>query len=866
VTLQDRGEIPAAAGTRLPSNDVQPSRGGLVGRYPVTVAALGVLLVTAVATDSLAWGPSQSLLNSIGAGTRQPLWTVLTAGFWCAHLPSYLATVLGILAFLAPAERCVGSRRVAVGLVVGQVTSVSAGLLLIRIVAGTGYGWADELSTMVVVGVFPGLLAVAGLHTAQMPALWRRRVRLTLSIALLALILYSGTAADVLRLSGWILGLVAGALLRRPRSRLRAPRPSRREERALVALVLAVTALGPLVAALSRTPDGPWAVVAHLFVSDRPAPGLLRAVCGTSGDPVDCAVLQSRAGLTGNGTALSSVLPVLLQLGLAEGLRRGRRAAWAAAVLLQLALATVGGAVVLTVLGSPADALPMLALDPEKLSTVSILAPLAAPLTVLLLLLTTRTRFGVRAAPGSARRWLAAAAAGLGVVAGLYVLVGSLLSSQFAGGPSVWGLLADLPVRMLPPGYLGEVLAPLVPLDDGARVLTGWAGVAAWTVLLVITVRLVRPVAPAGDAVRARRLVERYGDGPLSFMATWVGNRYWFSAAGTTVVAYRVIGGIALTTGDPIGPPESRLDAVDEFTRWCEEHGWTACWYSVSDRFAEELSGTGLQRLQVASETVLPLGSLAFTGRRWQDVRTATNRAAREGIRAEWVTWSQSSSALRAQLTELSEEWLSTKGLPEMGFTLGGLDELADDAVRTLVAVGPGGRVLALTSWLPAYQESRPIGWTLDVMRRSGDAGSGVVEFLIATAALTFQADGAAWMSLSGAPLALPAGTADEGRLARLLELAGRTMEPVYGFRSLLAFKAKFQPRYQPLWLLYPSAVALPRIARAVSGAYLPHLSLAQSIRLVGALIGRRRTDVRRPSSAATPVGTGQARELAGSL
>jgi phosphatidylglycerol lysyltransferase len=837
--------------------------GALLRTYPVTVVALGALLVAAVASGSLAAGPSGALLRSIGAGTGQPLWTALTAGLWCANLQSYTAAVLGILALLAPAERRLGSLPAGAALVAGQAAGTFAGLMIIHVVAGTGAAWGRELAGMVVVGPFPGLLAVAGLHTAWMPALWRRRVRLSLSISLLALILYSGTTGDVLRLSGWLLGLTAGTLLHRPRERLAAPHPSRREERALVALVVAVTALGPLVAALSRTPDGPWAVVSHLFVSGRPHPGLLRAVCGPSGDPADCGVLRARAHLTGRGPALLSVLPVVLQLALAEGLRRGRRAAWVAAVGFSAVLTVVGGLVVATVLSSPADALPMLDARPESLPAVSVVAPLVAPLAVLLLLLFTRTRFGVRAAPGSARRWLVAAAAGLAGVTAVYVCLGSLVSREFAGGPSTAQLLADLPVRMLPPGYLGEVLAPLVPRHAGARVLADWAGVAAWTILLVTAVRLVRPTAPAGDAVRARSIVEQHGDGPLSFMTTWVGNRYWFSADGSSVVAYRVIGGVALTTGDPVGPRESRGEAVDGFTRWCEEHGWVPCWYSVSDEFAETLSGTGAHRLQVAAETWLPLGDLSFTGRRWQDVRTALNRAAREGVRAEWVVWSEASTAMRAQVAELSEEWLATKGLPEMGFTLGGLDELADDAVRCLVAVDKNGRVQALTSWLPAYQEGRPVGWTLDVMRRSRGARPGVVEFLIATAALSFQAEGSAWISLSGAPLALPPGTADGGRLTRLLELAGRTMEPVYGFRSLLAFKAKFQPHYRPLWLIYPGTADLPRIARAVSNAYLPHVSPGQALRLVRAVLSGRRKRAHRPGQGSVP-SPGPAPEPAG--
>ena len=56
-------------------------------------------------------------------------------------------------------------------------------------------------------------------------------------------------------------------------------------------------------------------------------------------------------------------------------------------------------------------------------------------------------------------------------------------------------------------------------------------------------------------------------------------------------------------------------------------------------------------------------------------------------------------------MAELSEEWLAAKGLPEMGFTLGGLDELDDPAVRCLIAVDADGRVHGLTSWLPAHRD-----------------------------------------------------------------------------------------------------------------------------------------------------------------
>lgn len=144
---------------------------------------------------------------------------------------------------------------------------------------------------------------------------------------------------------------------------------------------------------------------------------------------------------------------------------------------------------------------------------------------------------------------------------------------------------------------------------------------------------------------------------------------------------------------------------------------------------------------------------------------------------------------------------MADKGLPEMGFTLCGLDELNDPNIRCLIAVGPDRTVHGITSWMPVYASGRPIGWTLDFMRRNTDPGTfrGVMEFLIATAALTFPDEGARFVSLSGAPLARLDRGEQPSALQRLLDMIANTMEPVYGFQSLLHFKAKFQPDYQPL-------------------------------------------------------------------
>jgi phosphatidylglycerol lysyltransferase len=168
-----------------------------------------------------------------------------------------------------------------------------------------------------------------------------------------------------------------------------------------------------------------------------------------------------------------------------------------------------------------------------------------------------------------------------------------------------------------------------------------------------------------------------------------------------------------------------------------------------------------------------------------------------------------------------------------MGFTLGGIDEAMDPAVRVGLAVDADGSVHGVTSWLPVFAAGGTVrGWTLDVTRRRSGGFRPVSEFLIASACLAFQAQGAEFVSLSGAPLA-GGGTSGQGAaVERLLDSLGAVMEPHYGFRSLHAFKTKFSPRYEPLYLAYRDEGDLARIGIALTRAYLPDAGMRDLVRL----------------------------------
>jgi lysylphosphatidylglycerol synthetase-like protein (DUF2156 family) len=169
-----------------------------------------------------------------------------------------------------------------------------------------------------------------------------------------------------------------------------------------------------------------------------------------------------------------------------------------------------------------------------------------------------------------------------------------------------------------------------------------------------------------------------------------------------------------------------------------------------------------------------------------------------------------------------------------MGFTLGGLDETADPAVRLMLARDREGRIVAVTSWLPVRGSDGVVGYALDVMRRRDDAMNGVMEFVIGAVVEQTRGEGCSVLSLSGSPLAShrAGDAADLPAVDRVLEQLSALLEPAYGFRSLANFKKKFQPEFAPMWMIYPDATHLPAIGLALLRCYVPGLTLAGAARL----------------------------------
>ncbi|MDR6867229.1 lysylphosphatidylglycerol synthetase-like protein (DUF2156 family) [Microbacterium resistens] len=807
--------------------------------HPFSVALSLVLLGTGVGFGTL-WGNvpfdlAASPLTTIDAGAW---WTPLTALLVPDSAVEAVLTIALILTVMAYAERMLGTVRSILAFVVTGVLGVLIGIGVEALLSSGDLLWGLTLESGFVLDPAAGVVGVIMAGSAFAPALFRRRIRIIGFAVILMFTLYAGDADSLYRLVSAVLGIVLGLILARDVPHAAWHRSSYGETRTIVAAMVAVTGLGPLIVLLSGVANGPLALVVAGFqgvdaneIFDRCAAEFTDR----------CTSDVARALTDGPGPFLLSLMPLLLSLIAAWGLRVGRHAAWILAIAVNAAI----GVVTAVSLGAGelfnVETVQAIGVEYVIWAVVAVLVPVS----VIVLLVITRHRFRVRAPRAAVLRFALIVGAAFVILAGAYVLIVMLSPDDVFLIPVEPGDdLLDALRRFLPAGLLQPVPTPVAPLEGVALFAHQWVGVIFWVVFIIAMLMLYRATIvhrnPESEA-RFRELLRTGGGGTLGFMGTWPGNDYWFSADGTGAIAYRVINGVALTMSDPVCADEHAAATIRGFVDHCDSQGWTPVFYSFHEKHLPVFQGFGWQYMSVGEETVIPLSNFELAGKPWAKVRQAYNKGEREGITTLWSTWDDLPASIAADISAISEQWVSEKELPEMGFTLGGMEELKDPEVALYLAFGKDGGLQAITSWLPSWSDGKVTGWTIDFMRRGDESTSGIMEFVIASAAFRMKEQGVEVMSLSGAPLAekpLAPGEAapDPTVMTRLLSWLGKVLEPAYGFTSLFRFKSKFNPEYQTIYMAYADPAQLATIGLAIGNAYLPEVSPKEYIALVKTL------------------------------
>ncbi|MCL6537708.1 MAG: phosphatidylglycerol lysyltransferase domain-containing protein [Acidothermus sp.] len=421
------------------------------------------------------------------------------------------------------------------------------------------------------------------------------------------------------------------------------------------------------------------------------------------------------------------------------------------------------------------------------------------------------------AEPDPRSRWAAPLAfVGLGtfsVVVGLLLLL--VRQHQIVGKPSVLDLL-----RHVLYGLIG-IPGPLSFRSDGTGdlVAASLAGLGALT--LVATAYLTfRPAEPQPalteeDERRMRALLAVHGRrDSLGYFALRRDKSVVWSPSGKSCIAYRVVSGVMLASGDPLGDPEAWPGAIRVFLAEAERHAWVPAVLGCSERAGEVwVREGGLSALEIGDEAVVHVDDFSLDGRAMRNVRQMVNRVRRLGYHAVLYRSADLPPDLREHIVAAACEWRD--GDTERGFAmaLGRLADPADPDCLFVVALRDG-QPRAFLHFVPWG----PDGLSLDVMRRAPNGPPGVNEFLITELLAACPRLGIHRISLNFAVFRSALERGDRlgaGPILRswraILLFASRWVQ----IESLYRFNAKFHPEWVPRYLVFPDMLDVPRIALA---------------------------------------------------
>ena len=327
-----------------------------------------------------------------------------------------------------------------------------------------------------------------------------------------------------------------------------------------------------------------------------------------------------------------------------------------------------------------------------------------------------------------------------------------------------------------------------------------------------------------------RRLLAEHGEADsLGYFATRRDKDAVFDPGRRAAVTYRVVGGVSLASGDPIGDPDHWHEAIVEWLRYTRAFGWIPAVLAASEAGARAYSAQGFRVINLGDEAILHPEAWAGQADALGRVRHAAKHAENEGLRVEILRQADISADALSQEAAAATSW--RRGAIERGFSMA-LNRLADPSdSRTLhvIARDAAGEPVGLLVFVPW-------GWrgaSLDVMRRSPDAPHGVTELMVSELVRRAPDLGISRISLNFCMFrSVYADAAEFGSsvVTRWNQTVLGALDRFWQLERLYRANRQYLPQWLPRYLCYQDVLALPQIGLAAGAAegFVPSVSLTR--------------------------------------
>lgn len=265
----------------------------------------------------------------------------------------------------------------------------------------------------------------------------------------------------------------------------------------------------------------------------------------------------------------------------------------------------------------------------------------------------------------------------------------------------------------------------------------------------------------------------------------------------TVLLQFKTLNNKCIIMGDPSGKKEDFPAAIEQFLNESDAWGYLPVFYEASEDIVMFLHEYGYDFIKMGEEAHVDLPNFTLSGKKMKSERAVMNRFAKANYQFE-VLKPPFSPELMQELKSVSDEWLGSR--KEKGFSLGFFSENYLQRSKIAVAKNENNQIVAFANIMPTYNSEEG---TIDLMRYSHEAPSGVMDFLFISLFGYMKDEGLSYFNLGMAPLS-NVGTSKKSFIQeRAAYLVYEFGSRFYSFRGLRDYKEKYAAEWIPRYTLY---------------------------------------------------------------
>ncbi|MFC3811193.1 phosphatidylglycerol lysyltransferase domain-containing protein [Lacihabitans lacunae] len=319
------------------------------------------------------------------------------------------------------------------------------------------------------------------------------------------------------------------------------------------------------------------------------------------------------------------------------------------------------------------------------------------------------------------------------------------------------------------------------------------------------------------ELFKAKELIETNGSSPLDYFKTSSEKQFFFSASNAAFVSFRPVGNFAVVLECPVGQNLQEVEkCITEFDSYCIVSGLRSVYYRVPEASLSLFLKRGKKKLLIGQEAIVDVMSFKLEGGDRKSMRNGLKKVKEKGFQSK-VYYPPLKDGLIQKLKSVSDEWLLDTERTEIVFSQGMFDWKEIKTQKVITVENEEDKIVAFLNVIPDFRENEG---TYDLIRKTKDAPSGVMDFLLVALIDLLKQENCQYLNLGLA--AMSGLEAPTNFPEKSMKFAYEKIKSFSHFKGLRDFKDKFSPVWQNEYLIYQHDYDLFNIPRVLANVIKP--------------------------------------------